>query len=275
MKEQLSGLPYGGSFSPGKELILFFSLSLLFHFVLAFFVYSYSIRDQRISPPLFARVVTPEELQGLPGGKPFEGHKGGRAQSIPALPGVRSSSRQPDILSGPDASVPQSSRDTGSPIINNRPEDLIRLPDSLSSVNGVPRDTNQPLARLFDKDVIREQAKKAPEKTPAITFDTREFRYQGYMNRLKEKIEHIWQYPLSAAQRGIYGDLYIRFSIKKDGSLGRVDLIRTSGYRELDDAAIKALMDGAPYWPLPSEWGLDEFIIEGHFIYTLYGYYIR
>lgn len=170
----------------------------------------------------------------------------------------------------------QGEKDIKSGVINPRPEDLITLPGSFGSIDRVPHDIPDPLAKLFDKDIIKEQAKKAPlEKTPEITFDTKDFKYQGYMNRLKEKIESIWQYPLSAAQRGIYGDLYIRFSIKRDGSLGKIELIRTSGYRELDDAAMKALLDGAPYWPLPSEWGLDEFIIEGHFIYTLYGYYIR
>jgi protein TonB len=57
--------------------------------------------------------------------------------------------------------------------------------------------------------------------------------------------------------------------------LGAVELIRTSGHKSLDDAAMKALKEGEPYWPLPDEWGMEAYTIEGHFIYSIYGYYIR
>jgi len=131
--------------------------------------------------------------------------------------------------------------------------------------------------KLFDRGVIGDVAKRnvdreARERT--FTFDTKEFRYLVYNRRLKERIESIWVYPRDAAARGIYGDLVIRFTILRNGELGAVELVRTSGYKSLDDAAIKALYDGAPYWPLPKEWGLDAYTIEGFFIYTLYGYYI-
>lgn len=129
----------------------------------------------------------------------------------------------------------------------------------------------------FDKDVIAKLTKKERENNPdgSITFSTKEYQYQGYMQRLKEKIEGIWKYPADAAARGIYGDLYIRFTIKKNGRLGAVELIRTSGYKSLDDAAIRALKDAEPYWPLPDEWGRDGLTITGHFVYTHYGSYIR
>jgi protein TonB len=108
-----------------------------------------------------------------------------------------------------------------------------------------------------------------------ITFSTKEFKYYGYKMRLKEKIENIWKYPPEAAEKGIYADLYIRFTILKNGNLGAIELIRTSGHKMLDDAALKALKDAAPYWPLPDEWKEESFTITGHFIYSLYGSYIR
>ena len=54
-----------------------------------------------------------------------------------------------------------------------------------------------------------------------------------------------------------------------------MDLVRTSGYRSLDEAAIKALKEAAPYWPLPEEWKEEALTIKGHFIYSLQGTYIR
>ncbi len=143
------------------------------------------------------------------------------------------------------------------------------------SANRTPKTTRQ---KLFDSDVIAkltEPSKQSEKKESGITFDTTEFKYYGYLQRLKEKIQGIWRYPPDAADRGIYGDLYIRFTIKKNGRLGAVELVRTSGYRSLDDAAIKALWDGDPYWPLPDEWGRDGFTITGHFVYTLHGMHVR
>ena len=134
--------------------------------------------------------------------------------------------------------------------------------------------------RLAEKKAIEkilegEGKKGKREEDSGITFSTTEYRYYGYKMRLKEKIESIWKYPPEAARKGIYADLYIRFTILKNGELGSVELLRTSGYKMLDDAAMQALRDAAPFWPLPEEWGEDSFTITGHFVYTLYGYYLR
>lgn len=134
--------------------------------------------------------------------------------------------------------------------------------------------------KLFDESVIGDLAKRHLEreekekKDKTFTFDAKAYRFLIYNKRLKERIESIWIYPPDAAARGIYGDLIIRFSIKKNGQLGSVELVRTSGHKTLDDAAIRALKEGAPYWPLPDEWGMDAYTIEGLFVYSLYGYYI-
>lgn len=269
-----------------KELLPFLLLSVVLHLLIGGLVYTVSFKKDIKRPPFFARIVSPEELKGgfsLRSGqieKRDEGSTRLHQEGIVAHRPLRTISPEvvPDSLdresfsnsAGRDSqgdfkSLP-GAQDSG-------PESLIRIPDIKAQA---------PQARLFDRDLIGEQVKKElqkavehPKEPSGITFDTKEFKYRSYMMRLKEKIESIWQYPRSAAERGIYGDLFIRFSIKRDGTLGRVDLIRTSGFRELDEAALAALRDAAPYWPLPEDWKLDEFIIDGHFIYTLYGYYIR
>jgi protein TonB len=133
--------------------------------------------------------------------------------------------------------------------------------------------------KLFDPDVLAgviDKGRKPKPPESSVTFDTKEIRHWGYMQRLKERIEYVWEYPPEAAVKGIYGDLLVRFVIKEDGSLGAVELVRTSGWRDLDSAAMQALRDGAPYWPLPGEWGTNSLTVTGHFIYTLHGsYYIR
>ncbi|UCH82487.1 MAG: energy transducer TonB [Nitrospiraceae bacterium] len=125
-----------------------------------------------------------------------------------------------------------------------------------------------PPSVLFDRNTINKYASKGPSQSKGLTFDAPEFKNRGYMRLLKDKIENIWKYPKGAARLGRSGDLYILFSIKRDGRLGKVELVRTSGYRELDEAAIKAVKDAQPYWPLPDDWEKDELDINGHFIYV-------
>ncbi len=132
--------------------------------------------------------------------------------------------------------------------------------------------------KLFDRTVIGATALKGEggkKKNDTLTFDSQDYRYAGYMRKLKEKIESIWEYPPEASKKGLYGDLKISFTIKKDGKLGAVELVRTSGYKMLDDAALKALRDGEPYWPIPDDWAMDSYTIQGHFFYTMYGFGIR
>jgi len=118
-------------------------------------------------------------------------------------------------------------------------------------------------------------AGRRSRKDDAATFDTDDYRYAGYMRLLRQKIESIWEYPPEEAASGHYGDLKIRFTIKKDGRLGEIEIVQHSGYPVLDKAAVKALRDGEPYWPLPDDWHMDSYTILGHFIYSLYGYHLR
>jgi periplasmic protein TonB len=212
-----------------------------------------TVREQRDKKASMQYPAVPEirpERQTVPPVPPVPGHPGQSKQAT----GPREASREPAEPSG----------DKG---------------------NGKAPDHLQPSFRdkIFDKVVIGDLAKRDSEKEEkgnkdkgkSFSFDTDEFKFMIYNRRLKERIESIWVYPPEAASKGIYGDLIIRFTIRKNGQLGAVELVRTSGHKSLDDAAIKALKDGAPYWPLPKEWNLEGYTIEGHFIYTLYGYYIR
>ena len=266
-----------------KDIGWFLVLSIFFHLAILGMLYTTTFKEETKKPPFFARIITPEELSGYRIQDIQTRSKS--SEEVKRLSGEKRNTPSPlhPLTNSPKNFSPEPSTSGFQPLTSNSPsptsvaptspEELIQLPGPIISRNSVKEES----PRLFDSDVIAQSMRQEPVKTkpPEITFDTREFKYQGYMARLKEKIESIWQYPRSAAERGIYGDLFIRFSIKKDGSLGRVDLVRTSGYRDLDEAALKALRDASPFWPLPKEWDMEEFIIEGHFIYTLYGYYIR
>jgi len=280
----------------------FFFISFVAHLILLVAVSFLPAPEVKKTKEFFTRLVSPEEVQKpemipaprlkpapiLPKQKPIP------AAPRPPRPPQPTVKIPPKTLPTPDKPVvPGLGKEEGKPLpegVSPRPgkgEGREGTPGDLSDKpgfedsqvpTGMPRTTRD---KLFDRGIIGDTAEKGPgggargKKDSAITFDTKDYRYAGYMRKLKEKIESIWEYPADARQRRLYGDLRIRFTIRKDGRLGLIELERTSGYKSLDDAAIKALKDGEPYWPLPDEWGMDSYTINGHFIYTMYGYGLR
>jgi protein TonB len=232
-------------------------------------------KEKKMGEEFFARLVSPDEFFA-------------KVPYVPAIPkvspthNVQPRTFMPPLSPSPVAEeeIPSSqfSSPPGSPnqTIEGRPESKVT-----SQKPGVLPEVPEPSLRekLFDRTIIGGLAKREIEKEKreekTLGFDVKDLRFSGYLQRLKEKIESIWIYPPDAAVKGIYGDLIIEFTIKKNGSLGAVELIRTSGHKNLDDAAMKALRDAEPFWPLPKEWDMEAYSITGHFFYSIYGYYIR
>lgn len=151
--------------------------------------------------------------------------------------------------------------------------------ERFSQFSSVQREKRTP--NIFDREVIGEFAKRESksgvkvESSKGLSFSAREFDDWGYLQRLKEKIERVWHYPPQAAERGIQGDLYVKFTIDRSGKLANLELLRTSGYRLLDDAALRAIREAEPFWPLPKDFEKESLTITGHFIYILRGFYLR
>lgn len=254
----------------------FISYSLIIHLFAMSLLFISPVKREQRGTQFFARLVTPEDI-GL------DNRELASPQSLPAPESERlapSITKEAPRTYSSEQSVP-STLQKGSEGSSQNSQIGGDSSSILSDTGIIPPGIGSSFGKrvdLLDKEVVERIARKEPEaqkEKSTVTFDAKELKYYGYMERLKEKIEGIWKYPQDAAMKGIYGDLYISFTIKKNGSLGSVELMRTSGHRSLDEAAIKALNDAAPYWPLPEDWGKEGFTITGHFIYTLYGTYIR
>ncbi len=116
-----------------------------------------------------------------------------------------------------------------------------------------------------DEDVERTKDPKA------ITLDTDDLQYTSYLKGLKQRIELGWEYPPTARRDGIQGQLLMKFTILKSGKVADVEVLKSSGYPMLDDAAKKALFDASPFNPLPDSWKKEAFTITGNFVYRLVG----
>ena len=187
------------------------------------------------------------------------------------IPPVPTKDAVPDIIEDTVAGGPSGAGGAGARASVRQPE----------QPSGVPEETKLIPGReaLFDPVIIDRQALEplmdGSEERNGITFSTDQMVLTGYMGILRQKIESSWQYPHEALRKRIYGDAIIRFVIRRDGTLGSVRLLRTSGYSMLDQAAIKALRTAGPFWPLPDGYQSEALTITGRFIYTLSGWYIR
>jgi protein TonB len=216
----------------------------------------------RQSPPSRPRVVAP--APAIRGGKPSPEKE--NSQAVPK-------SSPSEIKSSSVGSFPSVSKIA--------PEGISGENKTRPSGGNIGKPENlEP--NLFDKNVIRDIAKrniekeeKKANKDKPITLDTKEYKFWNYNQRLKERIESAWHYPDEAAQKGIYGDLVIKFTIKRNGQLGAAEIVRGTGYPILDKAALQALNEASPYWPLPEAWGMDAYTIEGNFVYSIYRSFIR
>lgn len=74
-----------------------------------------------------------------------------------------------------------------------------------------------------------------------------------YMDDWRRKMENIgrFNFPSEASERGVYGGPVLSVEIKANGELAGVQVVRSSGYKFLDDAAKRIVSMSAPFAPFP------------------------
>jgi protein TonB len=60
-------------------------------------------------------------------------------------------------------------------------------------------------------------------------------------------IERAKSYPALARRRSIEGTVYVSFSIGAEGGAGEIKVVKSSGYKILDEETVKAIKNAAPY----------------------------
>jgi protein TonB len=136
-----------------------------------------------------------------------------------------------------------------------------------------------PLRKFFNQSAAEKPGSgiKNPShgiKSATVNLNTTTIKYASYLLHVKDKIENVWEYPYKARRAGLSGLLVIEFSINKNGSLHSVAILRSSGKKILDRAAVKAIYNAARYNPFPNYWKINRLNIVGTFIYRLSGFYV-
>ncbi len=79
-----------------------------------------------------------------------------------------------------------------------------------------------------------------------------EYRFAQYVEEWRQKVERVGTLNYPPAARGkLYGSLVLTVTLRSDGSVGSVEINRSSGHRILDDAARRIVAMAAPYAAFP------------------------
>ncbi len=96
-----------------------------------------------------------------------------------------------------------------------------------------------------------------------ITASTREARYASYMRDWVHKVERVGQlnYPDAARRQRMSGKLMVEVAVYPDGSVRNITILKPSGHKILDDAAVRIVKLAAPFAPFPENIRKDNDIL--------------
>jgi len=91
----------------------------------------------------------------------------------------------------------------------------------------------------------------------------------SYLEMVRLKIERRKSYPDAARTRQIEGSVTIRFVITPEGGVRVVEIAKTSGHMVLDEAALRAVQDAAPFPKAPRRLFQGEIPLEVTIVFEL------
>jgi TonB family protein len=115
----------------------------------------------------------------------------------------------------------------------------------------------------------RRKLREGVQKGDTVWLDTEQDLLISFFKRFRDNIYNVWNYPERARLRQEEGRCLLRIVVSRQGTIVSVDLLESSGSRDLDEEAIRAVRKGAPYGPLPSSYPHPQLNIMAYFNYSL------
>jgi len=109
------------------------------------------------------------------------------------------------------------------------------------------------MASLLPEISRQGQWKSRLPKREFISANTKEYEFASYMSAWVSKVERVGNlnYPRELRNKKLHGDLVLTVGIHQNGTVESIDVRRSSGVKEIDQAAIHIVQMAAPYSPLP------------------------
>ncbi len=102
------------------------------------------------------------------------------------------------------------------------------------------------------------QSLQAYSKTPQskyISARTKEFKYASYMRDWVSKVERVGElnFPDAARRADLSGSLIVEVALQPDGTVRNITILRPSGHKILDDAAVRIVSLASPFAAFPKD----------------------
>ncbi len=136
-------------------------------------------------------------------------------------------------------------------------------PQARPSAQDLVAQSMQQIASLSAENNNARAAYAQRPRAEFISARTSDPKYAAYMEAWRAKVERIGNlnYPEQAKRDNLSGSLVLDVALNADGSVNNVALLRSSGHKALDDAAIAIVKLAAPYAPFPDNIRKDTDIL--------------
>jgi periplasmic protein TonB len=186
--------------------------------------------DERVRPANPASSALAAEQEGIPEGNSDEYREAVAGQRSTEIVSSRSDRSEVEYRSGDD-----------------KPAQQAEVPLALSAA--APR----PILTSATDDTLRLRGKRIDGATEIVP-NTRESKLAPYLNAWRSKIERLGTLNFPANARSSQtGNPVLEVAIRADGTLGEAVIKRSSGSKEIDQAALSILRLASPFDPFPSE----------------------
>jgi len=132
-----------------------------------------------------------------------------------------------------------------------------RANGTMAEVFGPENYRNDLIQRMWRHAEIsreRQEYQQRPRRK-FLNARTQEYKYAAYMDAWRNKVEYVGNlnYPEEAKRRSVRGNVMLDVAIKEDGSVEGVSILRSSGHKLIDDAAVRIVHLAAPFAAFPSD----------------------
>ncbi len=133
-----------------------------------------------------------------------------------------------------------------------------RQPEETIVIKGDEVTVTDPSAKLASLQAKLDRQKQKYAKRPRVRTLTSVAAKSSveaeYLYRWQEKVEMVGNinYPDEAKRKKVYGNLRLLVTLRPDGAVLKVELLKSSGHRVLDEAAIRIVRMSSPFQPFPS-----------------------
>jgi protein TonB len=185
--------------------------------------------DERVRPANPASSAIPAQQQGVPDGNSSEYREALAGQRSTEILSSRSDRSDVNFRSG-----------------ENQPAQQAQAPMALSPT--APR----PIATNATDQTLRLRGKRADGSFEVIP-NTRESKLAPYLDAWRRKVERLGTLNFPQTARGSAGNPVLEVSIRADGNLGNAVIKRSSGRKDIDQAALSILRLASPFDPFPAD----------------------